>query len=169
MLQFPHWFRNTQANRARLAELSTSLEGWPLALEVRDRSWLIDPALDFLRRLDMNLVAIDLPQAKDSVPPSALTTGRLGYVRLHGRNADAWFDKNAHRDQKYDYLYSVPELEEWCDRILSIADATDSVYVVTNNHYGGQAVANAFELARRLDLDPPAPPEQLKAAFPHLS
>ena len=169
LLQFPYWFRNTQANRGRLAHLAGALEGWPCALEVRDRSWLIEPAFDFLRRLELSLVNIDLPQARESVPPGSWTTGPLGYVRLHGRNAEAWFDKGAHRDQKYDYLYSGPELEEWAARIQSVAQATDATYVVTNNHFGGQAVANAFELSRRLGLDPPEPPPILKHAFPHLT
>lgn len=168
LLQFPFWFRNTQPNRARLAQLATQLRGWPCAVEIRDRSWLIEPALEFLRRNELSIVDIDLPQARESVPPGAWTTGPLGYVRLHGRNARAWFDKSANRDQKYDYLYSAPELEEWSGRIRSIAAATDSVYVVTNNHFGGQAVANAFELSRRLGLAPPAPPDILTESFPHL-
>jgi uncharacterized protein YecE (DUF72 family) len=180
LLQFPFWFRNTQPNRARLSALASRLDGWPCALEVRDRSWLIDPALQYLRQLNLNIVNIDLPQSADSVPPGAWTTGPVGYVRLHGRNAQAWFDKGAHRDQKYDYLYSGEELEEWCGRIRSIASATDSVYVVTNNHFGGQAVANAFELARKLDRctpsrppESPQPlseslPERLTQSFPHL-
>ena len=169
LLQFPFWFRNTEPNRGRLAHLAGALKGWPCAVEVRDRSWLIDPALDFLRRLELGIVNIDLPQARDSVPPGSFTTGPLGYVRLHGRNARAWFDKGAHRDQKYDYLYSGAELEEWAGRIQSIAEATDATYVVTNNHFGGQAVANAFELSRRLGLGPPDPPRTLTRAFPHLA
>ncbi|MEM8883629.1 MAG: DUF72 domain-containing protein [Planctomycetota bacterium] len=169
LLQFPFFFRNTQPNRARLAQLADRLEGWPCALEVRDRSWLAPPALDFVRRLGLSLVDIDLPQAKESVPPGDWTTGPIGYVRLHGRNARAWFDRQAGRDAKYDYLYSDAELDEWVERIGNIAGATDATYVVTNNHFGGQAVANAFELARKLDLQTPAPPEVLQRSFPHLA
>jgi len=169
LLQFPFFFRNTQPNRARLAHLAGRLAGWPCAIEVRDKSWLIDPALDFLRRHSLGIVDIDLPQARDSVPPGTWTTGPLGYVRLHGRNAEAWFDKKAGRDQKYDYLYSPAELEEWAGRIRSIAEATDSTYVVTNNHYGGQAVANAFELSRRLGLETARPPDILLESFPHIA
>jgi len=135
---------------------------------VRNKSWLIEPALDFLRRLDLSIVDIDLPQAKDSVPPGTWTTGPLGYVRLHGRNARAWFDRKAGRDQKYDYLYTPPEIADWCDRIRSIAGSTDSTYVVTNNHFGGQAVANAFELSRGLGVETARPPDVLLDAFPHL-
>ncbi|MHC4957626.1 MAG: DUF72 domain-containing protein [Planctomycetota bacterium] len=158
LMQFGHWFKNTQPNRARLAQLARGLEGWPCAIEIRDRSWLAPPALDFLGRLGLGLCDIDICQAKDSVPPSALTTTKLGYVRLHGRNADAWFDKQAGRDQKYDYHYPAAELDEWVKLIREIATTTESTYVITNNHFGGQAVANAFTLARHLGVgDKPAP------------
>jgi len=63
LLQFPFFFRNTQPNRRRLAWLARGLEGWPCALEIRDRSWLAPPALDFIRRLGLNLCAIDICQA----------------------------------------------------------------------------------------------------------
>jgi len=169
LLQFPFFFRNTRPNRARLAHLAAGLRGWPCAVELRDRSWLIEPALDFLRRLELSIADIDLPQAADSVPPGEWTTGPLGYVRLHGRNARAWFDKGAGRDEKYDYLYSPAELEEWAARIRSIAGATDSTYVVTNNHFGGQAVANAFELSRELGKETAPPPSSLLREFPHIA
>ena len=169
LVQFPFWFRNGEASRKRLATLARGLEGWPVALEIRDHSWLADPALDYLRRLSFNLASIDICQTRDSVPPVPLTTGPLGYVRLHGRNAEAWFAKGASRDAKYDYLYSPAELEEWARRVEDIAARTDSTYVITNNHFGGKAVANAFQLARRLTGAAPAPPDHLARRFPQLA
>lgn len=168
LLQFPFYFRNTRDNRSRLSILARGLEGWPCSIEIRDRSWLSDPALDFLRRLRFSVCDIDICQAKDSVQPGCWTSGPIGYVRLHGRNRKAWFDRNAHRDQKYDYLYSAVELEEWVARIRKIAAQTDSTYVITNNHFGGQAVANAFQLARALTDGAPEPPPQLVRRFPEL-
>ena len=168
LLQFPFFFRNTQRNRARLSFLADGLEGWPCALEVRDRSWLTKPALDFLARLRLSLCDIDICQTKDSVPPGTWTTGPIGYVRLHGRNADAWFDKKATVEQKYDYLYPEAELKEWVARVREIAAQTDSTYVITNNHFAGKAVANAFQLARALTDDPPDPPAHLVQHFPEL-
>ena len=103
------------------------------------------------------------------MPPGSLTTGPIGYVRLHGRNREAWFDKDAHRDRKYDYLYSPGEIDEWVGYVREIASRTDSTYVITNNHFGGKAVANAFMLARRLEEHPPAPPPRLLRAFPELA
>ena len=168
LLQFPFFFRNTQENRARLATLADGLRGWPCAVEVRDRGWLAPPALDFLKRLGLSLCAIDICQTKTSVPPATLTTGPLGYVRLHGRNAEAWFDRNAPVHRKYDYLYSDAELKGWADRVRTIAQGTDSTYVITNNHFGGKAVANAFTLSRLLTGTAPEPPPHLQKTFPGL-
>lgn len=169
LLQFPFFFKNTQANRARLAFLAEGLAGWPLALEVRDRSWLAPAALDFLAGHGLNLCDIDICQTKDSVPPGSWTTGRLGYVRFHGRNREAWFDKKATVAQKYDYLYSPKELADWQGRIEEIAARTDSTYVILNNHFGGKAVANAFQLARLLTGRAPVPPPHLVQHFPGLA
>jgi len=169
LLQFPFFFRNTFQNRNRLSALARGLEGWPCAVEIRDRSWLIDPALDFMGKLGLSVCNIDICETRDSVPPGAWSTGPLGYVRLHGRNADAWFDKNAPVERKYDYLYKTSELEEWTERIRKIAAQADSTYVITNNHFGGQAVANAFQLARMLLGSAPEPPPQLSQAFPELA
>jgi uncharacterized protein YecE (DUF72 family) len=166
LLQFPFYFRNTQENRGRLAFLAQKLAGWPLAVEVRDRSWLVPPALDFFRRNALNLCDIDICQTRSSIPPGAWTTGPLGYVRFHGRNRDAWFDKNAPRDSKYDYLYSKRELAEWAEHVKEIAAQADSTYVIMNNHFAGKAVANAFQLQFMLTGESPEPPAQLKEAYP---
>ncbi|MDH3592717.1 MAG: DUF72 domain-containing protein [Planctomycetota bacterium] len=169
LLQFPFFFRNTQPNRARLGWLAAGLRGWPCAVEVRDNSWLQPAALDFLRRLDLNLCDIDICQTRESVPPGAWTTGPLGYVRLHGRNADAWFDKRATVNEKYNYLYSETELKEWVEHVRRIVAETDSTYVITNNHFGGRAVANGLQLLKHLTGDAPAAPPQLRQAFPELA
>ena len=169
LLQYPFFFRNNRPNRARLAFLAGELAGWPLALEIRDRSWLEPAALDFLRRLNLSLCDIDICQADDSLPPGAWTTGPLGYVRFHGRNREAWFDRKASVAEKYDYLYSREQLEPWAEHVREIAAQTDSTYVVMNNHFAGKAVANAFQLARLLDLETPDAPPQLKETYRELA
>jgi len=168
LLQFPFYFKNTPNHRARLAFLAEKLRGWPCALEIRDRSWLAPAALDFFRKLDLSLCAIDICQTRSAIPPGPRITGPIGYVRLHGRNAEAWFDKRAPVAQKYNYLYSPAELEEWSGYIRAIAARTDSTYVITNNHFGGKAVANAFQLARLLTGSSPLPPGHLRERFPEL-
>lgn len=168
LLQFPWFFENTERSRRRLAWLSEGLRGRPCAVEVRHRSWISDPALDFLSRLGFSLCDIDLCPSPTSVPPGALTTGPLGYVRLHGRNAKAWFDPKAPVHEKYDYLYSPQELDPWVGFVREIASKTAETFVIANNHFEGKAVVNAFQLARSLGLDPPDPPRQLLRRYPVL-
>ena len=42
-------------------------------------------------------------------------------------------------------------------------------YVVTNNHFGGKAVANGLDLLAGLRGEPPAASPEIVAAFPHLA
>ncbi len=90
-----------------------------------------------------------------------MATARVGYVRVHGRNYKDWFRQKAGRDARYDYLYTAEELEPWAERTKAIAaePGVEDVYVVTNNHFRGKAVANAAMLEsmverRRVDAPP---------------
>jgi hypothetical protein len=108
-------------------------------------------------------VNIDQPLFKDSIKPSAVATSHVGYVRVHGRNFKDWFRENAGRDARYDYLYPPHELEPWAERTRELArePATDDVYVVTNNHYRGKAVANALMLQEMVEGTKPGAPPRL--------
>jgi hypothetical protein len=80
---------------------------------------------------------------------------------VHGRNFKDWFRENAGRDARYDYLYTAGELEPWAQRTRELArePATDDVFVVTNNHFRGKAVANALMLQSMVEgAKAPAPP-----------
>jgi len=168
LLQFPFFFENTETNRKRLAWLAGGLEGWPCAVELRHRSWIAEPALDFLRRLRLSFADIDICASATSIPAGSWTTGPIGYVRLHGRNAEAWFDKAAPVWRKYDYLYSERELAEWVGLVREIEAKTGNTYVVANNHYEGKAAANAFQLVRALLGRAPEPPVELAERYPAL-
>ena len=99
--------------------------------------------------------------------PSA-TPGRC-YFRLHGRNQQAWFDKEAGRDEKYDYLYSESELAALIPAIERVAARTEATYIIANNHFRGQAPANAFQLLALLGRGPRDVPAPLQAEFPFLA
>ena len=99
---------------------------------------------------------------------TTINTGPIGYFRLHGRNSTAWFDRDAGRDDKYDYLYSDDELEGIAPTILRVASRTPITYVITNNHYRGQAPANALQLIEILTGRRPAVPSCLQREFPFL-
>ena len=85
--------------------------------------------------------AADRPLAR----PTEHVTSPVGYVRLHGRNYDQWFDADTGAD-RYNYLYSETELAGWKDKIVRIAGKAEVTYVVTNNHFEGKAGVNALQL-----------------------
>jgi len=84
-------------------------------------------------------------------------TGPIGYVRLHGRNYEKWF---AHSEswERYNYLYSKDELAPWVDRVRTMAREKET-YVVTNNHFRGQAIVNAAEMKEALGIEGKVPPQ----------
>ncbi|MGH7651988.1 MAG: DUF72 domain-containing protein [Gemmatimonadaceae bacterium] len=148
LLQFPWSFRHTEQNNEWLEDVVRTFSHYPLVVEVRHKSWL-DPAFfSWLAETGVGFVNIDQPLYHDSIAPSARVTSRVGYVRVHGRNYKDWFRDKAPVEQRYNYLYKAEELAPWADRVSEIAadPATRDVYVVTNNHYKGKAVANALML-----------------------
>ena len=175
LLQFPWSFRNTPENRDWLARLTGEFADYPLFVEVRHGSWGRPDAYEFLGSLGLGFCNIDQPIFGKSIEPSAVLTGRSGYVRLHGRNYQAWFAEpkpgqsdEERRNERYNYLYSDSELEEWVERVHELMRQADTVYVFTNNHYRGQAPANALQLRAKLSGHAvPVPPPMLEA-FPFL-
>jgi len=168
LAQFPWFFEDGPETRARIERIANAFGAYPLAVEVRHRSFATRDALSFIESLGLNFVAIDLPAAHDSIGPSTINTGPIGYVRFHGRNREAWFSREATRDQKYDYLYDPAELASWLPRIRRLAEKTRRTFVIANNHYRGKAPANALELIRLLiggSVEAPAP---LLDAYPRL-
>ena len=169
LLQFPWFFRDAPESRDRIRRIVDAFRGYPLVLEVRHRSWIAEDALLFIRGEGLSFCNIDQPFTKSTIPPTTITTGPVGYVRLHGRNARAWFDKKAGRDEKYDYLYSEEEIGEWIERIETLRGEVDRLFVIANNHFGGQALANALEIRARLGGRSIEIPETTLKAFPRLA
>jgi uncharacterized protein YecE (DUF72 family) len=168
LLQFPWSFRNTAENRDYLARLSARFSEFPRVLEVRHGSWSQPGVLDLLEQLELGLCNIDQPLFRQSVAPSAIATSAIGYIRLHGRNYDSWWRENKYQGERYDYLYSVAELAPWLDRIKRVEQAARDTYVVTNNHYIGKGIVNAFEISSILKDEPLPMPPELLARYPEL-
>ncbi len=163
LVQFPWSFRNDAENRGRIERILAEFAAYPKAVEVRHASFDDPEFFAMLDRSGTAFVNLDQPLFSDSIKPAAIGTGGLGYVRFHGRNYQKWF---AHSEswERYDYLYSKQELEPWVGRIRSLAAERD-VYVVTNNHFRGQAIVNAVELKQALG-QPADAPETLARAYP---
>ncbi|HYK00910.1 MAG TPA: DUF72 domain-containing protein [Thermoanaerobaculia bacterium] len=163
LLQFPWSFKNTPEAREKLTKLFAELDEYPKALEVRHSTFQNKEFFDFLNEHDVAWVNVDQPLFDNSVKPAETVTGPIAYARFHGRNYEKWF---AHQEswERYNYLYSEKELEPWVERIETMAKARDT-YVVTNNHFRGQAIVNAGELRESLGLENKMPP-QLKEVYP---
>ncbi len=169
LLQFPWSFTNEPANVDRLLRLFDAFAGWPLALEVRHSSWESPEFYRTLSERRVSLVNIDQPLFDHSIGPGAVVTNpAFSYVRFHGRNKKDWFRAGAGRDDRYNYLYAQDELTDWIDRIRSLGDKSAKVFVVTNNHYRGQAVANALQIRNLITGEKLEIPETLLKSFPVL-
>ncbi|MFC1671629.1 DUF72 domain-containing protein [Planctomycetota bacterium] len=168
LVQFPFFFRDSKENREILDRIAGAFPDHTKILEVRDESWSGEEAVAFVKRLGYSVTCLDMPLAANSFKERSLVIGSLGYLRLHGRNRNAWFSKKAGRDEKYDYLYTDEELDGIIDRILEMKSKTDLLVVVWNNHFRGKAVANAVQARARLSGEKVDVPEKLIAAYPQL-
>jgi len=168
LVQFPWSFRADDEAFRHLEAIERDFGDLPLVVEVRHVSWASAGAIRFLKASGLGFCNIDQPRSHSGVPPMSLVTSPVGYVRLHGRNAEAWFSRESGRDARYDYLYREDELEEWIGRLREIARASEKTYVFTNNHYRGQAPANALQILSKLTGGPVHVPAPLLETYPFL-
>jgi uncharacterized protein YecE (DUF72 family) len=69
---------------------------------------------------------------------------------------------------RYNYLYSVKELESWKERTVEVASKTNVTFVVANNHNLGKAAVNALELMSMLEGQKVRAPAPLVIRYPEL-
>ena len=158
LFQFPPWFMRTKANAEYLRELPGRLPGWTLAVEFRGGGWMEPEAaarsLRLLEEAGLAYVSVDEPQAPGtSTPPVAAATAGLAVVRLHGRNDDTWADRSGAASNRFKYLYSDAELEEWVPHVRELAHQTHAVHVLFNNNYEDWGMRNARRMAHLLDAE----------------
>ncbi len=168
LLQFPYSFHNREENLQYLKTLSEKFREYPLVLEVRHASWDRSFIYQFLRENQIGFCNLDQPQVSYSIGATKISTSKIGYLRLHGRNEKEWFREGAGRDARYDYLYNEFELAEIAQRIRNIATEADETYVIANNHYRGKAISNALELKAKLGEKSLKIPPPLLEYFPQL-
>jgi uncharacterized protein YecE (DUF72 family) len=169
LLQFPWSFKNTDEDRLYLTQLLERFNEYPLVLEVRHSSWNNEHIYEWLEERGVGICNIDQPVFSRSIRPAAVTTSPVGYIRMHGRNYQNWFRDKAPRDERYNYLYSLEELDPWLTRIKQVAKQTRETYVITNNHFRGQAVVNALEIKAALTEQRVPAPAPLFQHYPRLN
>lgn len=186
LVQFPFSFHNTAENRPRLERLLERFSAFPLSTEFRHASWNTAGTQEVLAKHGAAFVNIDQPSLEGNLPLTDHVTAPLVYYRFHGRNADKWFGPDTSNEERYNYLYSREELAPLIERIREgarraanfsakaadssgVAKAEANVYAILNNHFRGQAVANAIEVESILTGTNPAIPSTLLGAYPGLA
>jgi len=167
LIQFPVSFKNTSLNREYLEQLLRQFIEYPRVVEVRHESWNQPETLAEFMRHNVGFCNIDQPLLGRSLAPTEHVTSGIGYVRLHGRNYEQWFD-NDNRNDRYNYLYKPAELEKWKEKVEIIAHRAESTYVIANNHFQAKAAVNALELRHLLDGKKVRAPETLVKNYPEL-
>ncbi|MBN1893342.1 DUF72 domain-containing protein [bacterium] len=155
LCQFPWSFKNSSDSRAWLEKIISDFRDCPLVFEVRHASWDVPDFYGFLNDRQAGCAAIDQPVIGASIPLKPIQTSSLGYVRLHGRNYQNWFKKDApgkpaDPSGRYDYLYSEKEISGIAGTVRTVASSAKETYVVQNNHPRGQALANAAQMRAAL-------------------
>jgi uncharacterized protein YecE (DUF72 family) len=182
LAQFPHSFTPDAAGFGALREIARRFRAIaPVLVEVRHADWRADDAIARLRELGLAPIHLDYPrmrsdfagpaiQQQPTASPPTSTSAPTQYLRLHGRNATAWFDPKAGRDATYDWHYSSDELGEIRERIQRLLDsaAAPRVLVAANNHFRGQALAAALELRAAFDAPSVKIPDSLCDRYPEL-
>lgn len=169
LAQFPYSFHNTAENRGYLLTIRDHFPEYPLAIEVRHRSWQQPAVRQFLTDHNLAFCNLDQPQISYSLGETDWVSGPFAYLRLHGRNRQNWFAPSDDAGARYDYLYSTQEMDELAARARRLTVQAAETYLIFNNHPRGQGVANALEMLQRLTGQYPEIPEHLKQAFPRLA
>jgi uncharacterized protein YecE (DUF72 family) len=153
LAQFPWSFKNTAENLAHLNKLIARFHDFPLVVEVRHSSWDKPEFYSWLAERSVGFCNIDQPVIGRSLRPGEHSTSPVGYVRLHGRNYNAWFRERPDgemSEQRYNYLYSEEELRPWLERIRALEGSAPTVYTILNNHPEAKALVNAFQIIHAL-------------------
>jgi len=149
LAQFPESFRYCDENIEYLSRICAELQ--PLCVEFRSGDWMRDELIRFLKDTGTTLCVVDEPKLKGLAGWHPIAVSQTAYFRFHGRNAAKWHE---HEEawERYDYLYTEHELQQFVPDVMKIAEAAQDVFLFFNNHYGAQAVTNARQLAELLGV-----------------
>ena len=172
LAQFPASFKDAPAAREYLGALLRAFAGYPVAVELRHKSWSdhVADTLSLLNEFGAAWVQIDEPKFQFSIRQNYLPNVKgFYYMRLHGRNADTWW-RHEKSEDRYDYLYAAGELKAFADTADAARRLVKKTYLYTNNHFSAKSVANAAMIKQQLGepLDGEYPPEFVRR-YPELA
>ena len=172
LLQLSPAFSPRKHELAELEPVIARLRDYSLAIEFRNRNWLVGEqlksTLEFLRKRHVGFVNVDAPRAEHfSIVPSDLnevTNSDFSYLRLHGRDSNAYLTGKTVA-KRFDYDYSGEEIEEVAERSRELSAETKAVHVVFNNNNLDYAPRAAINLRKALGQKVPAPSAQTPELF----
>ncbi len=169
LMQFPPYFDANASNRDYVSYSVGLLTPLRAAVEFRHASWLQGEAathtLGLLTDLGAAYVCVDEPQveAANVLPPLAAVTADTAYVRFHGRNSTTWNVRTSSAAERFKYLYSLGELEEWVQPVRHLTEQATTTYLMFNNCFADYAPKNAQQMLTLFDdldgVPPSSPPE----------
>ena len=130
LCQFPASFKRNDESVEYLTWLLTAFADHRCAVELRHRSWSTDfgGTLALLNEHDAAFVQIDEPKFKTSIRQNQLPNiTSFYYLRAHGRNWKHWW-RHDHKDQRYDYLYTAPEIQEFGETLKAVREIVPKTY-----------------------------------------
>jgi uncharacterized protein YecE (DUF72 family) len=157
LLQYHPRFTKSRAALDELARAPERLAPLVPLVEFRHRSWMVEgeraDTLAFLERHGLAYVSVDSPRTRASnvSPRVAAVTHRIAYVRFHGRNTRTWNIRGGTAADRFDWLYSPEELEEWVGPLQRLASEAEEVYALFNNNRDDFAPRSAMLLRGLLD------------------
>ena len=172
LLQLSPAFSPRKHHLNELQPLVEKLVDYQLAIEFRNRNWVVGDQLrftvDFLRKRNVGFVNVDAPASDHfSVVPSELneiTNPNFSYLRLHGRDPKAYLTGKTVA-ARFNYDYSDKEIEEVADRSRKLAQDAKDVHVVFNNNNLDYAPRAATRLRAALSQSVALPSPQTPELF----
>jgi uncharacterized protein YecE (DUF72 family) len=172
LLQLSPAFSPRKHELAELEPLIEKLAAYSLAIEFRNRDWVVGDqlrsTLEFLRKRNIGFVNVDAPASDHfSVVPSELneiTNSNFSYLRLHGRDAKAYLTGKTVAS-RFNYDYSEKEIGEVADRSGRLAQDAKEVHVVFNNNNLDYAPRAATRLRTALGQSGALPSAQTPELF----
>jgi uncharacterized protein YecE (DUF72 family) len=141
LLQYHPRFVKSREAKEELHGVADLLEPLVPLVEFRHRSWMEEDeradTLQFLEREGLAYVSVDSPRTRASnvLPRVAAATHQVAYVRFHGRNWKTWNKRTRTSGERFDWLYSRADLEEWVEPLAELARGHEVYALMNNNRY----------------------------------
>jgi len=150
LLQWPPSFDRTPTHRRYLAALLEALQGLPLAVEFRHRSWATERVREEFQRRRVALITVDAPPLPELFPSlEAAADPDFFCVRFYGRNPAGW--RSGRTSSQFDYGYGEAELAEWVERRLEpLARGARRGLLLFHNYVRAQAPRDAARMVQLL-------------------